>query len=88
MDKINQQCDSFESEIESVEATIGKKKKLEKDKQERADECRRLLDNHKFHIGRLELLLRLLDNNTVEANKVMLKPCHSVIFLILAMILV
>lgn len=62
------QIDQYESEIESLLA--GKKKKLDKDKQDRMDELRGKLDRHKFHITKLETLLRMLDNDGVDVEQV------------------
>ncbi|TMW53949.1 hypothetical protein DOY81_001006 [Sarcophaga bullata] len=62
------QIDQYESEIESLLA--GKKKRLDRDKQDRMDELRAKLDRHKFHVTKLETLLRLLDNDNVEAEQV------------------
>lgn len=62
------QIDQYESEIESLLA--GKKKRLDKDKQDRMDELRGKLDRHKFHITKLETLLRMLDNDGVEVEQV------------------
>lgn len=62
------QCDLFECEIESLLAN--KKKKLDKDKQERMDEIKSRLERHRFHIRKLETLLRMLDNMSVEVSQV------------------
>lgn len=62
------QIDQYESEIENLLA--GKKKKLDKDKQDRMDELRGKLDRHKFHISKLETLLRMLDNDSVDVEQV------------------
>lgn len=62
------QLDTFESEIESLLA--GKKKRLDKDKQDRMDELKAKLDKHRYHIRKLETLLRMLDNMSVEVNTV------------------
>lgn len=62
------QTDAFECEIESL--TANKKKKLDKDKQERMDECKSRLERHRFHIRKLETLLRMLDNMSVEVSQV------------------
>lgn len=62
------QIDQYESEIESLLA--GKKKRLDKDKQERMDELRGKLDRHKFHTTKLETLLRLLDNDSVDVDQI------------------
>lgn len=62
------QIDQYESEVESLLA--GKKKRLDRDKQERMDELRGKLDRHKFHITKLETILRLLDNDGVEVDQI------------------
>lgn len=62
------QLDQFESEIESLLA--GKKKRLDKDKQDRMDELKGKLEKHRFHIRKLETLLRMLDNTAVEVGQV------------------
>lgn len=60
--------DQFESEIESLVA--GKKKRLDKEKQDRMDELRKKLEKHRYHIRKLETLLRMLHNMSVEVNKI------------------
>lgn len=62
------QLDTFESEIESLLA--GKKKRLDKDKQDRMDELKTKLDKHRYHIRKLETLLRMHDNMSVETDTV------------------
>lgn len=70
------QLDTFESEIESLLA--GKKKRLDKDKQDRMDELKAKLDKHRYHIRKLETLLRMLDNMSVEVDTVNLKYMQGV----------
>lgn len=66
--------DTFESEIESLQA--GKKKRIDKDKQDRVDELKTKLDKHRYHIRKLETLLRMLDNMSVEVNTVSFLNWH------------
>ncbi|XP_018573948.1 CCR4-NOT transcription complex subunit 3 [Anoplophora glabripennis] len=68
IDQLNIQTDSFESEIELL--LSNKKKKLDKDKQERMDELKSRLERHRFHIRKLETLLRMLDNMSVEVQQI------------------
>lgn len=68
IESLNIQIDTFESETESLIAS--KKKKLDKDKQERMDELKAKLEKHRFHIRKLETLLRMLDNMSVEVSQV------------------
>lgn len=65
---LNLQLDQFESEIESLLA--GKKKRLDKDKQDRMDELKLKLERHRHHIRKLETLLRMLDNMSVEVSQI------------------
>lgn len=60
------QTEKLESEIESLLA--GKKKRLDKDKQDRNDELQATLKRHRFHVKKLEMLLRMLDNDGVEVE--------------------
>ncbi|XP_053673335.1 CCR4-NOT transcription complex subunit 3 [Anopheles nili] len=62
------QIDQFECEIESLLA--GKKKKLDKDKQDKMDDLKNKLERHKFHVTKLETLLRMLDNDGVEVEQI------------------
>ncbi|KAK9497038.1 hypothetical protein O3M35_012828 [Rhynocoris fuscipes] len=68
IDALNLQLDQFESEIESLLA--GKKKRLDKDKQDRMDELKAKLEKHRYHIRKLETLLRMLDNMSVEVSQI------------------
>lgn len=52
---------------------VGKKKRLDKDKQEKLDELKARVERHRFHIRKLETVLRMLDNMSVEVKKVLLK---------------
>ncbi|KAF7268572.1 hypothetical protein GWI33_018324 [Rhynchophorus ferrugineus] len=68
IDQLSIQTDSFESEIEQL---LSKgKKKLDKDKQERMDELKGRLERHRFHIQKLEALLRMLVNESVEVKQI------------------
>ncbi|XP_026478106.1 CCR4-NOT transcription complex subunit 3-like isoform X2 [Ctenocephalides felis] len=77
IDALNIQIDQFESEIESLLA--GKKKRVDKDKQDRIDDLRSRLEKHRYHIKKLETLLRMLDNMSVEVdqNRVFFYPCSE-----------
>jgi len=68
IDALNLQLDQYESEIESLLA--GKKKRLDKDKQDRMDELKTKVEKHRYHIRKLETLLRMLDNMSVEVGQI------------------
>ncbi|CAH0398179.1 unnamed protein product [Chilo suppressalis] len=68
IDALNLQVDQFESEVESL--LVGKKKRLDKEKQDRMEELKLKLEKHRFHIKKLETLLRMLDNMSVEVEQI------------------
>ncbi|XP_047504077.1 CCR4-NOT transcription complex subunit 3 isoform X1 [Pieris napi] len=67
IDALNLQIDLFESEVESL--VVGKKKRLDKEKQDRMDDLKSKLERHRYHIKKLEMLLRMLDNMSVEVDQ-------------------
>ncbi|XP_064487522.1 CCR4-NOT transcription complex subunit 3-like isoform X2 [Ornithodoros turicata] len=67
IDSLNIHVDQFECEIESL--MIGAKKK-KNDNQDRVDELKCLLERHRYHILQLETVMRALDNDTVEIDKI------------------
>ncbi|XP_050350776.1 CCR4-NOT transcription complex subunit 3 isoform X2 [Nymphalis io] len=69
IDALNLQIDLFESEMESL--LVGKKKRLDKEKQDRMEELKYKLERHRFHIKKLETLLRMLDNMSVEVEQIL-----------------
>lgn len=62
------QVELYESKMESLVA--GKKKRLDRDKQDRMDDIKSKFERHKYHIAKLETLLRMLDNDTVDVEQV------------------
>ncbi|XP_059196001.1 CCR4-NOT transcription complex subunit 3a isoform X1 [Centropristis striata] len=69
IDTLNMQVDQFESEVESLSVQT-RKKKGDKDKQDRIDELKRLIERHRFHIRMLETILRMLDNDSVPVDAI------------------
>ncbi|XP_021936375.1 CCR4-NOT transcription complex subunit 3 isoform X2 [Zootermopsis nevadensis] len=68
IDALNLKLDQFECEIESLLA--GKKKRLDKDKQDRVEDLKSKVEKHRYHIRKLETLLRMLDNMSVEVSQI------------------
>jgi CCR4-NOT transcription complex subunit 3 len=64
---LQQQVELTEAEIESLQAG-GKKKKASNT--DRLEKLEHLNERRKWHIGRLEIILRLLDNGSLKADKV------------------
>ena len=60
------QMDQFEAEMDGL--TV--KRKRDKDKSERLDQLKHWIEKHRFHIKKLETLLRMLDNNAVDIESV------------------
>ncbi|CAF0931984.1 unnamed protein product [Rotaria sordida] len=69
--ELNIQIDKFEADIETVSASL-KKKKSDKEKLERLEETKHSIERHKFHIESLEKILRAIDNDALD-----LKPIHN-----------
>ncbi|CAF1414622.1 unnamed protein product [Adineta steineri] len=69
--ELNIQIDKFESDIETLSASL-KKKKSDKDKQERLEDTKHSIERHKFHIESLEKILRAINNDALD-----LKTIHN-----------
>ncbi|KAM4567388.1 CCR4-NOT transcription complex subunit 3a isoform 2-T2 [Fundulus diaphanus] len=69
IDTLNMQVDQFESEVESLSVQT-RKKKGDKEKQDRIDELKRLIERHRYHIRMLETILRMLDNDSVPVDAI------------------
>lgn len=69
--------DQFESEIESLMATQ-KKKKMDKDKSDRIEDLKEYIDRHQYHIKKLEILMRMLDNQSIDCDQVSDVVCFRI----------
>jgi CCR4-NOT transcription complex subunit 3 len=70
VDKLNIQLFALESEQEQLHASMKKQRKMDASKSERLTMLDHRMERHKFHINNLELILRLLDNNSVTVEQV------------------
>ncbi|XP_034553018.1 CCR4-NOT transcription complex subunit 3a [Notolabrus celidotus] len=70
IDTLNMQVDQFESEVESLSVQT-RKKKGDKEKQDRIEELKRLIERHRFHIRMLETILRMLDNDSIAVDSIL-----------------
>ncbi|KAG0364115.1 Not1 N-terminal domain, CCR4-Not complex component-domain-containing protein [Gamsiella multidivaricata] len=68
VEALNIQVEGLEAEVETLQA-ITKKGKNNPNK-ERILELEEKIERHKWHQGRLELILRLLENGQIESDKV------------------
>lgn len=69
IDNINRQVERFEGEIESYNSA-SRRRKVGREKQDRIEILRNILSKHRFHIKRLEMLMRMLDNQTILPDKI------------------
>jgi len=69
VDGLEQQVEALEAEAETLQAGM-KKGKANKDKANRVAEIERIIEKHKFHQAKLELIQRSLENGSVEIEPV------------------
>jgi len=69
VDELEQQIETLEAEGEAIQATM-KKGKGHSAKADRIAEIERIIERHKWHQGKLELIRRSLENGGVETEQV------------------
>ena len=69
VEELERQIETMEAEEEALQATT-KKGKKDTSKADRLSEISRLTERHKWHQGKLELLLRALENGNVDIEQV------------------
>ena len=69
VEELERQVETLEAEEEALQATV-KKGKKDSGKSDRLAEIGRLTERHKWHQGKLELLLRSLENGNVDTDQV------------------
>ncbi|KAH7325794.1 CCR4-NOT transcription complex [Stachybotrys elegans] len=69
VDELEQQIEALEAESESIQATM-KKGKNQSAKVDRMAEIDRIIERHKWHQGKLELIRRSLENGGVDTDQV------------------
>ena len=72
VDELSRQIETVEFEIEQLEGTGSKRSSKKSDHQrvERLHDMERSNERRKYHINRLELTLRLLENDHLDAERV------------------
>lgn len=68
VDQLQQNIESMEVEEEHLQAQM-KKGKKDHSKSNRLAHIQHVVERHRWHIGKVELLLRLLQNGAIEANQ-------------------
>ncbi|KAI0662997.1 Not1 N-terminal domain, CCR4-Not complex component-domain-containing protein [Cubamyces menziesii] len=71
MDELMVQVETAEAEIETLQGGGKKKNKAGGAQAERLESLERLNERRKWHISRLEIILRLLDNGSLPTEKVL-----------------
>jgi len=71
VDELSRQIEQSEAEVELLQAGGTKKKGKGGAQSSRLEELSLLNERRKWHIGRLEIILRLLENNSLETEKVL-----------------
>ena len=69
MDKLNSQIEIYEAEIENINGAR-KGKKLESGKSDRVQQLDGYNVRHQFHLNKLEAILRVLDSDSTDLDKV------------------
>lgn len=70
VDELGRQIEASEAEIEQVQAGTGKKKKGAGASAEKTAGLEQLNERRSWHVGRLEILHRMLENGTLEPDRV------------------
>src|ERR1700712_3136027 len=69
VDELERQIEQIEAETEGIAASQ-KKGKKDTSKADRLSELERTTERHKWHQGKLELILRALENGNIETDQV------------------
>lgn len=69
VEQLGQQVEAAEAETDMLQAGL-KKKKTDSGKADRLAELERTVERHKWHSGKLEVLLRALENGSVDTDQV------------------
>lgn len=69
LEELERQKEALEAEQETIQATI-KKKSKDTAKQDRISEIEDTLDRHKWHTGKLESVLRMLENGAISPDTI------------------
>ncbi|KAF3198754.1 proteinral negative regulator of transcription subunit 5 [Orbilia oligospora] len=69
VEELERQIETFETEMESITMTL-KKGRKDSAKAERLSSVENSVERHKWHQSKLELILRLVENGGLEAEKV------------------
>lgn len=69
LEELERQVEALEAEQETIQATM-KKGRKDTAKQERISDIEEALERHKWHLGKLEIILRMLENGNISPDSV------------------
>ncbi|KAG7693998.1 hypothetical protein KL930_003039 [Ogataea haglerorum] len=69
IEELDRQDESIEAQIDQITSSL-KKKKSDASKQSQIDALSEQLERHKWHVGKLETILRLLENDNLEVDQI------------------
>ncbi|ODV86171.1 hypothetical protein CANARDRAFT_27433 [[Candida] arabinofermentans NRRL YB-2248] len=67
IEELERQIEALEAQVDQIAGTL-KKKKSDASKQQQIDELNELSERHKWHTSKLETILRLLENDSLEVD--------------------
>ena len=70
VEELQMQVEQTEAEVEALQGT-GKRRSKGTSASERLSELEHLNDRRKWHVGRLEIILRLLNNGSLATDKIL-----------------
>ncbi|QIX00201.1 hypothetical protein AMS68_005718 [Peltaster fructicola] len=69
VDELGRQIETIETEQETLQAGV-KKGKKDTGRADRLAELERVMDRHKWHVSKLEIMLRLVENDKMQVDEV------------------
>lgn len=69
VDELGRQIETIETEQETLQAGV-KKGKKDTGRADRLSELERVMERHKWHVGKLEIMLRLVENDKITVEEV------------------
>lgn len=70
IDKVNQQNETLEAQIQQIQSSVKKNKKLSASKQQQVDSLEECMEKNNWHLSKLEIILRYLENGQVEPEQI------------------
>ncbi len=88
VEALSLQVEKFEAEQESLQVAMKKSKKHDTSKNSRLSQVGVQIERHKFHLMKLEIILRMLENGNLSFEEVNTLFCKSFRFMAFKMMLI